>query len=429
MLRKLGVFERALFISDQHAPFNVVSVLRLEDTPETDVLLAALKILQKRHPLLKGRIQIRDKGLWFEMLPDPTFPFRTLERGGDAMWMSIVEQEMNMRLDPSLGPLFRCTYLLDGVKGEIILTFHHSILDAASGMNLLDELLETCAALQRGQPANLPVLTVVPPVEKRFPPAFMGLKRVLPTLIYALSQMGDETGYQWHVRGRRNPPMRNGGRGHILTLFLSESLVDELARRGRQQKVTLNSLLNAALMLAVNRHLYGGQATPMRTFTFADLRPYTVPPTPAENLANYISMLRLTLNVSGGRDIWNLAKELHAKIYRSLKRGDKFIASLMSESLMKMFTTLKSMRMGSTALNYSGVVPVKPRYGDIRVTGLHGFLSSYDLGPELSSQARLFNDQIWWDFMYLDTDMDRALAGKIVEEIRLILENAAGRAV
>ncbi|HEX2696951.1 MAG TPA: hypothetical protein VHM28_04535, partial [Anaerolineales bacterium] len=152
--------------------------------------------------------------------------------------------------------------------------------------------------------------------------------------------------------------------------------------------------------------------------------PYTIPPTPSENLANYISMLRLTLNVSGADELWQLARELHAKIYGSLKRGDKFIATTMSEPLLKMFTTLKSIRMGATALNYSGAIPLQPIYGKTHVVGLHAFLSAYDIGPEFASQARLFNDQLWWDFVYLDSDMDRALAEKIVGEIRSILEEA-----
>jgi hypothetical protein len=47
-----------------------------------------------------------------------------------------------------------------------------------------------------------------------------------------------------------------------------------------------------------------------------------------------------------------------------------------------------------------------------------------DIGPELAAQARIFNDQLWVDFMYLDSDMDAPLAEKIVAEIQLILEQA-----
>ena len=82
------------------------------------------------------------------------------------------------------------------------------------------------------------------------------------------------------------------------------------------------------------------------------------------------------------------------------------------------------MRMGSTALNYGGAVSLEAQYGEIKVTGLYAFLSSYDLGPEVSAQARLFKDELWIDFMFLETDMNRETAKIIVGEVKAILEGA-----
>lgn len=82
------------------------------------------------------------------------------------------------------------------------------------------------------------------------------------------------------------------------------------------------------------------------------------------------------------------------------------------------------MRMSTTALNYSGAIPLQVQYGKIKVKALHGFLSSFDLGPEVSAQARLFRDELWIDFMFLETDMDGEKAGKIVGEVKAILERS-----
>ena len=56
MLRKLGIFERAMLIANKHAPFNIVSVLRLENAPSPDIVKGALEMLQKRQPFLRARI-------------------------------------------------------------------------------------------------------------------------------------------------------------------------------------------------------------------------------------------------------------------------------------------------------------------------------------------------------------------------------------
>lgn len=411
-MRKLGTFERALFISDRHSPFNVVTVLRLENPPAPQVVESALRALQARHPLLQAGI----RNGHFERISPPL-----IYRVTQTDWSSLVEQEMNTRLD-SEHNLFRGVYNYSHQHADLILTFHHAIMDAASGMNLLDELLRICASDKN---PLLSPLELAPPVEARFPRSHQGVQGFLRRMKYAFSQMGDEIAYQLNARGKRTPAIQLGGRGFPSTLTLPESLVDSLSRCCRAEQVTLNSLLNAAIVLATNRHLYAGRQTPMRTFSFADLRPYTIPPVATEHLANYISMMRFRVNVSGESDIWKLTKDLHDKIYRALKRGDKFSASRMSEPLMKMFIRMKSMRMGAAALNYGAAVPLETKYGEIKVTGLHAFLSSFDLGPEVSCQARLFNDELWMDFMFLETDMDMGAAEKIGGEVKAVLKEAA----
>lgn len=417
MLRKLGIFERAMLVTNRHAPFNIVSVLQMENAPAPASVENALKLLQARQPFLHARIRNRH----FEALPNAPLPFKTIERTHMDTWRSIAEAEMTHRYDHETGPLFRATYVYGDNVGELILNVHHTVMDAVSGMNLLDELLKLCS----GEITDRPPLQLAPVFETVFPPQHQGWQRAVKLAGYALSQIAEMMRFAWKTRGKRTPPVRLGGNGHLATLLLPEELVDALSRQGRKRGVTLNSIMNAALMLATNRHLYDGATLPMQTFAFADLRPYTIPPTGAEQLANYISMLRFTVDVAGEMNFWDLAQVLHAKIYRTLKSGDKFSAALMTENLMKMFTRMKSMRMGSTALNYSGNVPLKTQYGEINIVGLHAFVSAYDLGPEVSSQARLFNDQVWWDFMVLDTDMDGDLTETVLAEIKSILERAS----
>ncbi len=427
MKRELGAFERALVIADRHAPFHIVSVLQLENAPPAHLLKQALQILQNRHPFLRARV-LQEKGkYYFEGLVESSTPFYFLPRWNAEHWNPIAEVELANRMDISTGPLFRCTYLYDATKGygEIILSFYHSIADASSASQFLHELLTTCVSLIDQGTVPLYELPPAPPVEFRFPPAFRGLGLTINTLRYVFQQMVDEFAYRMQTRGKRIPPLHeHPSRGHILSMQLSEELTESFAQRARKEGMTLNSALNAALMLAVNRNLYAGQQVPMRTFSFASLRPYVQPTLREEELACYISMLRYTVLVSGGADFWSLARDLHAKIYSSLKSGDKFVAATMAESLMKMVTRFKSFRMSATALNYNGIVPFQPSYDKIKVTGLHGFISVYDLGPELSAQAQIFNNQLYLDFMYLEADMSREEAQAIVEEIKSILNSA-----
>lgn len=94
---------------------------------------------------------------------------------------------------------------------------------------------------------------------------------------------------------------------------------------------------------------------------------------------------------------------------------------------MKMVTRLRSFRMSAAALDYSGVLPIQPVYGKSRVLGVHGFVSGYDLGPELSAQAQILNGELILDFLYLDLDMSQSEARAITDEIKRMIRSEASR--
>ena len=155
MLRELGIFERALFISNRHSPLNVIGVVQLENPPMPAILQNALEILQERHTLLQVRIAHSDKRPCFEHIPGVKTPLSNIQRQDDKHWEEIVEQEMAIRFDVSQGPLVRVSYLYEEHRAEIVITFLHSIMDAVSGTNLIDELLGLIALLHSGTQEEL----------------------------------------------------------------------------------------------------------------------------------------------------------------------------------------------------------------------------------------------------------------------------------
>jgi hypothetical protein len=426
MKRELGSFERALVISDQYAPFHFVYVLRIESPPPSQIVGKALKFLQKRHPFLQARLLQEDGNYFFASLVEPTLPFRVLPRWNDTHWVKVVEVELEAHIELTADPLFRCTYLYaeNQKYAEIILTFSHSIVDAASAGCLMDNLLTVCASLMDEGTVTVSELAPAPPQESRFPSAFRGFQLNLYSLGYALRQTADEIRYRIQSRDKRTPPLyKKPSHGHIISLTLPEPFVTSLLRRVDLEKVTVNSILHAALLMAVNRHLYAGKNVPMRTFSLWDMRPYVEPPLPNENLGSYISVLRHSISVEGGVNVWQLARSLQQKYYHSLQSGEHFIAATTIEWLVKRMIRKKSSRMGATALNFHGDSQLKTRYGRSTLDDLHGYVSAYDLAPEFSGQARFFNGQLTWDFTYLEADMSPDEAKAIVEEIKSILNS------
>ena len=430
MKRELGAFERALVIADRHAPFHIVSVLRLEGAPSPQIVRNALKVLQNQHPFLSARL-LREKGrYYFVRLMDPGLLLHVIPRWNDMHWVKVAEVEMGIRIDVLNGPLFRCTYLYDEARGlgEIILTIYPAVADSASIARLMHELLKACDSFTDQRTVPVKVMSVVPPVESRFPSAYHGVRLALHTLRYELRQLGEEIAYRIQTRGKRVPPLHpNSTRGQSLSIQLPRDLLEALLHRTRQEEVSLSSTLHAAMMIAVNRELYAGQQGPMQILSFVNLRSHVDPPLDDEELACYVSMLRQTVQIVSGIDLWTLARHLYQKTQTSLITGDQFTSAEVAESLMQILTDLKSFRLSTTALNYNEAITVNASYGSIKVAAVHGFPPLFDLGPELFAQAHIFNNQLFLDFVYLDADMTRDEAIATTEEIRTVLAHAVGK--
>lgn len=422
MRRKLGRMETAQAISNDFHAFNVAAVLRLVNGPSEEILTNALAYLQRRHPLLGVHIEKEKKRFFFVSDGTPTIPLTVVERKEGDHWRQVAEEEINTKFDLSEGPLVRVTYLVgpgEEKESEIIVTFQHSIVDAVSGASFFHELLLYCDGVESDE-----AFDPLPSADGLFPPAFRGMGQKWKLFLFMLRQMGDEFLFQLRSMGKRKPPVHPNGTCKTLSVMFSKELTYALSSASRKRRITLNNVLTAGLLISVQKHLYNGEAFPMRYINTADLRPYLVPPPGDRYFGSYFSMMRYTVNMRKGLKVWDLARELNDISYEPLKRGDKFCTLLMSVAMMRMLFRFKSFRMSAAALSFTGVVFLKKRYGEIVVLDIHAFPSNFSVGPEYSAVARLFDDRFCWDFLYLDGDMGREQAVVLADEVRMILESA-----
>jgi hypothetical protein len=428
--RRLGAFESALSLTYEQAPLNATVVLQLDGAPPASVVRGALGTLQRRHPLLAVRLVGKPGRYRFEGGTVPPVPVEVTARDGDDHWRVVAEEELGRDVDRARGPLARCRLLRDAApaRGELLLTFHHSIMDATSALHLCEELLGLCAepvAESVEKSADPAPRAPLPPAEALFPAPFRGLRRWPRVAGFALRQLADEIVCRWRSR-RRRVTIPASARCRILPLSLSVEATTALVRRMRRQRSTLHSVLAAALFLATGERLFDGGSFPLRCLTFADLRPYLHPPVPAGDLGACFAMMRFRGPAPGGRGLWEVAGEIQRRVHTATRRGDKYLASLTSFATMRGLIGLGSARMAEVALSYTGPARIERRYGEIELRGLHAFVSNFPLGPEYTSLVRLFDRRLWWDVLYLDGDLDRDEARRIGERIVELLE-AAGR--
>lgn len=422
--RALGAFETAQALTNAHTPFNVVTVLPLRNGPAEQTVRWALDALQERHPLLRSKLVPARGGIRFEPTAEP-IPLEHADRADDRYWLEVAESELGLALDTVKGPLVRCRRVADSAQGnesELVLTFHHAIMDATSGANVVRELLTACASIEAGEPPELgPPLPLLPAEDDLFPATAPGGRRRSSTAGFVARQMADEISYRFRTRGTRRPPVYPQGTCKVLCRRLPKDDTNALIRTCRARRLSLNSALNAAMLVAVHHLLYEGEATLLRHFNFADLRSVLEPRVAEEHLGSYHGMLRVTVPMPSQSDLWTTATAVNDLISAAARRGDTFQSALMSKAMMRVILSQGRQRMGSTALSYTGPSRLPRKFGSIEAASPEVFISNLTLGPEYTAQARLADGGLFWNIVYLDCDMDRATADRISDEMLDIL--------
>jgi NRPS condensation-like uncharacterized protein len=421
MGRRLGYFESAAAFSNDRTIFNFVSVLVLKNAPAPEMLERALKLLQVRHPSLRVKIHRQNGGYQFDESDVQQIRLKTEARVDDQSWMAVAEEALNTRLDWHTGPLLAVTYVYSpsSAVSEVVFNFHHTIIDAQSAVAFFDEFLGLCARLMGGEGIAPGEESAFPQaVESHFPPGYRGFGLKMRTAGFVLRTLGAELSFMLKRRKQRQAPIKDPSQCRILTLQLDRQQTQALERRVRAERVTLNSALQAALLGAVWRHVYQGLPGMLKFMFFQNLRPQLQPPVPETRLGSYIAMLQGFARLQAEQDFWELARAINQTIHQVARSGDKFYAVAFSYRLMRMLFQTRMMRMATTALNYSGAITLAKRYGDIERLDVYGFVTNFELGPEYTAQAAIVDEQLQWNIVYLEGDMDANQAQLIADEIR-----------
>jgi hypothetical protein len=238
------------------------------------------------------------------------------------------------------------------------------MIDGASAVNLVREILEAWDAGAAGRILGEPeVLELAPAVEDLFPPEYRGLRAKLGVARFFMRQIVDEIGYRWRARGTRKMPVHERSQCRVLNRVYGGDDLERLVRATRRHRVTLNSAINAAMLIVVQRRLYDGSAVPLRNFIMGVMRPYLDPPLTAQHLGSHFVMLRSTTDVGADQDFWELASRINRDYVAAAKRGDKHYSLLTVRKVMQMLLGQRKMRMSATALAYTGPIKLREEIG------------------------------------------------------------------
>ncbi len=181
--RPMGAMERTQAITGRHYPFNVVAILQVVNGPSAEQLKIAADVLLHRHPILSAEIIQQKHSFFFQVENPKEIMLNLVHCSNKNTWQKVAEEQLDMPFDSPDEPLMRLHYI-SGTdytgESEIIISFHHVAIDAASGGYLVDELLTLCTKekLQLEKTRQRPD-DLTPPAETFFPSSYQGIRRTL----------------------------------------------------------------------------------------------------------------------------------------------------------------------------------------------------------------------------------------------------------
>jgi hypothetical protein len=229
--RPLGGPEKLFLVLDQLASKSFALVVTVEGELPTSTLRLALDAVQQRHPQLSAGIKMdAELVFWLDNEVVHPIPLKVLETSAPSDWKKVVEEEIAQPFELENGPLLRLVQLCKPGESTLIAVVHHSIGDGYSLALLLHDLFSFVV----GQP--LTPLAAPQPMDEHLHLAGPLTERLVAAGKRVFKPIG---------LGQATAEAPS-----IDYLKLSAELTARLIAASRQHATTVNTLLNAALVVA-----------------------------------------------------------------------------------------------------------------------------------------------------------------------------------
>lgn len=399
--RKLGLVEN--FFNTVHDLGGMIDVnlIRVEGSINGAILQQTLDVLQKRHPLLQVHLVKSADGVYFQSQGTTKIPLSIIDKQDESQWLNIAHDELHQKFSNNTNPLCRVTLLNSTIPGgmsEIIVTFHHAIVDGLSSITFINELLSYYDKIKvEGDISEIPIMEFLPPVEERLNKNLIHQNNNNKTDQKSLKpQVFIET---------EAPPTER--KTHFITQNFSREITLRLKQRCRQEKTTIHGALCAAMLLVTAKIAFNNTSITLSCGSNINLRKYCQPEISSESLGCFISTVEEIHTLNKSRDFWDLARECKSKINQSINRGIP-IAFASNESLKNMnkdmINQMSNYNMGRhTTIQISnlGKLNLSNQYGEVKLKELYFATGQHCIGASFWLGVVTFHEKLYFTFIHV----------------------------
>ena len=427
--RKLGLVEKWMALGHDVGGGLIVNVVYLEGILTPDIVKQALKLVQQRHPMLQVYIVESDDGLYFESKGITEISLQVIYKQDENEAIKIAEKELHTKFIKGKNPLCRLTLLYSHQHQntcEIIITFHHGIVDGISCMRFIDDLLFYCQQINDGEDiSKVETLDFLPPIEN--------------IINYNIPTENKNENHQVTNEQLTPPPQliiehqasANERFTRMLPRILSQEKTKILIEKCKQEKTTVHGAICAAMVFAAAKLLSIDKQVNLSYGLPVNLRKYCDPEITDQNLGCFISVLGFNQLVEQNTIFWDLARECKSKIHDSLIRGVHI--TLLQQSKLRNFDkdiVIKYMLSKENTMGRNNIFAIsnigkfKFRYkaDQLKIKELY-FGSSQHIGGDCFWLGILtLDEQLFCNFIYVEPVISDKTAQLFADDVMTVIE-------
>ena len=229
---------------------NISLGLRLRGSVSEEALEIAIRKMLVTYPLFGVRLEWNDDGVHRSTTEGAAkVPLKLYPRESDDGWIQVLNEEHEIQINPSSGPLTRFILVKGAEESELIIFCHHSISDGRSLQLALREVLLHLKDPDR----KPPTFTDAPAQTLEILPDGVSMGRLRSTMIGRYNKKWIEDGPtvfdEEDLHNLRETFWKNS-EYRIELIEFDEDATQKLIEVSRSNDVTLNSTLNMALAKA-----------------------------------------------------------------------------------------------------------------------------------------------------------------------------------
>lgn len=389
---------------DPETPVNCVFTVKIQgDIPEAN-FKAALEKIQKKHPLLRTRIDNSEKHPFFIEEKDiEPIPFRIVERKTDEDWLQESEKEWFRLFKDEKKPLAQLVWIKGQEVSEILWVLPHCICDGTSLVTMMTELL----ALLDDPALELQPYEVFSSVDDFLPLDFDMKRKKRKARFYLM--MG-----RLFFLMQRKSKTRNLGSNYVVHWKLNTDTTAQITAKSKAHGVSVHALLCSSFMQAF-QDVQGRQAKG-KVISPVDVRHF-IPEIRKDHVFAFAPTVELSLK-KGNPDLLDNArqikKDLTEKIGKMEARELLWMGEQMHPVVERMVSMLKSSKGGhDVTLSNMGKINIPGDYKNFKVETI---ISPTVAFPWLNSNtlvATTYNQQMDFTFMSNEQFLSKEEAVKI----------------